>query len=309
MVGYGSITPVAPLVPATPPPGNPEREYFNALRAEATGQGFTEVYNYSFVNEAQLAELGMDPSENVKVLNPISSDQGLLRTSLLPGILRNVRDNARHLERFCLFEIGYEIHSRPSGLPTEVPHLAAAVFHRNGDGAAELLEAKHLAQCLLPGADVRPGEPRTYDHPMRAWEVIWQGESVGRLSELHPKLVTGRAAILDLDLAKTQALPPPAASYQPLTRFPASSFDLTAVTGQRELVGNIAAELAKTVEGYSTSVDYLGQYIGENLGAGRKSISFRVTVQTGHTMSQEEIAAVRQQLIERLRAAGHELTL
>ena len=195
MIGYASIPIEPPAVPTTPPLIEAERMYHREVRAAVAAQGFTEVYNYSFVNAAQLARFGMDPAEHIRVANPISVEQSLLRTSLLPNIVRNIEDNARHFDSFRLFEIGYEIHRRAGELPDEVPHLMAAIFGRDS-GEAGLMELKRLAECVMAGASVRSVEARSYEHPARAAEVIWRDKAVGRLYELHPSIVEGRAAIL-----------------------------------------------------------------------------------------------------------------
>ena len=89
------------------------------------------------------------------MLNPIVQGQDLLRASLLPGLLRNIRENLKHYPSFRLFEIGREIHAQPQGLPDEIPHFAAVVFAKD-DGAAGLFELKRLATILGPGITVQP---------------------------------------------------------------------------------------------------------------------------------------------------------
>ncbi|MCC6537719.1 MAG: phenylalanine--tRNA ligase subunit beta [Bryobacterales bacterium] len=311
MLGYSSIPPTAPAVPATPPPANPERDYFHRLRAIATQQGFHEVYNYSFVNEPQVRELGLDPADHVRVLNPIASDQDLLRSTLLTGILRNVRDNARHLDEGRFFEIGYEIHKRAGGeLPDETPHLAAAVYSKAGDGTAGLLEAKRLAQCLAPGAEVQAAaSARAFEHPRRAYDLVCRGETIGRIFEFHPKLVeVGRAAIADLNLAVLQRAGQPAIRYSPLRRFPASDFDVSVLTALRTTAGEIQAHIAAHTGPLFQGVEYVTQYQGSPLPADRKSVSFRVTIgSAAHTLSNDEITAARESLMAALRTAGYEL--
>ena len=78
----------------------------------------------------------------VRVANPIAADQNLLRNSLVPGIWKNVLDNAKHFDSFRLFEIGHEIHRRESGLPHEIPHLTAAIYAKAGDGQRRLIRAE-----------------------------------------------------------------------------------------------------------------------------------------------------------------------
>ncbi|MEO8029109.1 MAG: phenylalanine--tRNA ligase subunit beta, partial [Bryobacteraceae bacterium] len=89
MIGYGTIDPAPPLVAAKPPVGNPERAFHHQVRDMAAAQGFTEVYNYSFVNLDLIVPFGFDLADHVEVLNPIAADQTHLRTSLLPRIWRN----------------------------------------------------------------------------------------------------------------------------------------------------------------------------------------------------------------------------
>src|ERR1019366_1797132 len=89
MVGYDSITPVAPLVPAAVPPANPTRKFQHEVRAVFVDQGFTEVHNYSFLSEESIRAFGLDPAAHLRVSNPIADRKSVMRTSLLPGIWRN----------------------------------------------------------------------------------------------------------------------------------------------------------------------------------------------------------------------------
>src|SRR5205823_2180673 len=126
--GYDSITPRAPLFPAVPPPANPERRFQHQARDLFVDLGFTEVDNYSFVSEDAARAFGFDPARMIRVANPIASDQALMRSSLLPGVWKNIVENAKHKDEFRLFEIGLEIHKveQDASLPHEIPHLAAA---------------------------------------------------------------------------------------------------------------------------------------------------------------------------------------
>ncbi len=307
MIGYGSIPIAPPAVPTTPPLVEAERMYHRGVRAAVAAQGFTEVYNYSFVNPGQLARFGMDPAAHLRVANPISVEQGLLRTSLLPNIVRNIEDNARHFDTFRLFEIGSEIHARPSGLPHEVPHLMAALFSRE-NGEAGLLELKRLAECVLPEAGVRPGEARVYEHPARAAEVVWRGAVVGRLYELHPSVMEGRAAILDIDLAATLALDKLEKRYQPSRRFPSSAFDLSVIAGVRDLAGEIERKLVSFAGDELDRIEFLRQYTGAPLMEGTQSVSYRLTISSGErTLTAEDLTRVRTRIIEGMRGLGYEL--
>jgi phenylalanyl-tRNA synthetase beta chain len=306
MVGYDSITPRAPLVPAAVPPGNPARRFQHEVRNLFVDNGFTEVYNYSFLSEASVRAFGFDPAALIRVTNPIASNQELMRASLLPGIWKNITDNARHRESFRLFEIGQEIHRRGQGLPVEIPHLVAALYDRQDGGIFEL---KRVAECLLPGALTVPAEALGYEHPARAAEIQWKGAVVGRLFELHPRFVeTGRAAILDLDLRLVESLSADRTKYTPIRRYPSSSFDLSVVAPLRELAGKLEAAIAGFAGPLLESIEFVRQYAGPPLAEGTKSVSFRLTVGSPErTLSSDEIAAIRANIIERMRDLGYEL--
>lgn len=306
MVGYDSITPQAPLVPAAVPPGNPARRFQHDVRNLFAENGFSEVYNYSFLSEASVRAFGGDPAAHLRVTNPIASNQELMRASLLPGIWKNVTDNAKHRESFRLFEIGLEIHRQEHGLPDEIPHLVAALYSRQDGGIFEL---KRVAECLLPGAQTVPAEARGYEHAARAAEIHWKGAVVGRLFELHPRFVeTGRAAVLDLDLRVVESLSGERTKYTPIRRYPSSAFDLSVIAPLREQAGKLEAAVARFAGPLLEAIQFVRQYAGPPLVEGTKSVSFRLTVGSPErTLSSEEIAAIRTGIIERMRDLGYEL--
>jgi phenylalanyl-tRNA synthetase beta chain len=311
MLGYDSITPQAPLIESVVPPDNPMRAYQRRVRNMAAAQGFTEVYNYSFISEEMARAFQFPPEAHLRVSNPIASDQTLMRLSLLPGVLKNILENNRRLNSFRLFEIGREIHPSRELLPEEIPHFAAAIYTRDGDGSDNLFELKRLAECLMPQCEVRLGAARPFEHPERAAEVIWRNDNIGRLFELHPSLgVEGRAAILDLDLALMQYLDNREVRYQPLRRFPTSAFDLSVVAPLRDPAGNIERLLKSAAGADLVEIDFVRQYTGAPLPEDRKSVSYRLTVGApDRTLSSDEVTTIRTRVIEALHQSGYDLRL
>jgi phenylalanyl-tRNA synthetase beta chain len=281
MIGYDNIAPVAPLSPARVPPGNPERVFHHQVREMAAAQGFTEVYNYSFVTEEAARAFGFHPAELVQ------TEQHFLRPSLLPGILKNIADNARHFDSFRLFEIGNEIHPKH-----ETPHFVAAIFGKE----TGLFELKRLAECLLPGVTVRPTTARSYEHPQRAATV---GE-IGRLFEFHPKMVeNGRAAVLDLNLNLLNQ--PREVRYQPLRRFPESAFDLSFIVPERTLIADVEEAMPKSPE--ILSIEFVREFALPE----KRSLSYRITLGAAdRTLTSEEVSAIREQIIEAIKLRGYE---
>jgi phenylalanyl-tRNA synthetase beta chain len=308
MVGYDAIEPKPPMVPCAPSYDPPEREFLRRVRRTIAAQGFMEVSNYSFVSEEEVKRFGLRMEDHVRVLNPIAAGQELMRTSLLPGIWRNITENARHFDSFRLFEVGREIHKRPEGLPDERPHLVAAIFAKD-DGRTSLFELRRTAECLAPSLHVRPAEPRSWEHPARCAELWWNGREIGRLSELHPSLVDGgRAALVDLDLTLLLELAPSQAGYTPVRRFPTSAFDLSVICAARERAGTLELEIRRYAGELAEAVEYVREYQGAPLAEGKKSVSFRVVAGAAdHTLTSAEITGIRERVIEGLTALGYEL--
>jgi phenylalanyl-tRNA synthetase beta chain len=298
MIGYESIPPTAPALPSVVPPDFPERTYFRRLRAFLTARGFTEVYNYSFLSEEQAEQFGLDPAAHVRVLNPIAANQSLMRTSLLPGIYANLTENRKHRPVFRIFEIGREIHKREGELPDEVPHLVAAIY---GDDNG-LFELKRIAESLAQGIRVEACQPRPYEHPTRTAAI----EPGGRLFELHPRMIEGRAHILDLDLRDIMPLERHASKYQTIRRYPSSSFDLTVLTEPRKLVAEVQRDFTIPSPIFER-IEFIRQFTKPD---GAKSVTFRFTLSAAdRTLASEEVTQFRDAAIARMRDLGYNLTV
>jgi phenylalanyl-tRNA synthetase beta chain len=306
MVGYASIVPQAPAVLAEPVARNLEHEQHRSIRAALVGQGFTEVSNYSFISDADASLFGYATEKLLEVANPIVAEQKYLRPSLLPGIRRNLADNSRYSADFRLFEIGRAYGKGSDGAPAERTHLAAAIYGRETSGA-NLLEMKRVAQYLAAGCNVVPApEDGKTEHPERNARVDLGGQRLGNLYELHPGLLDrGRAAILYLDLDTMLALPARAIEYQPLRRFPTSSFDLSIVAPVHELVANLENKLRQLAGEGLVGLQFLLIFA---LPPDKKSVSFRLTLGADdRTLTAEEVARTRERVVSGIKSAGFDL--
>jgi phenylalanyl-tRNA synthetase beta subunit len=117
----------------------------------------------------------------------------------------------------------------------------------------------------------------------------------------------GRAAVLDLDLARMFELQPSPARYQPLRRFPDSAFDLSVLAGPRPLIADVQSSLEKLAGDGLLSIVFLREF---GLPSGERSLSYRLTVgASDRTLSAEEVGMVRSRIIDGMRSAGYQLTL
>jgi phenylalanyl-tRNA synthetase beta chain len=319
IVGYGEITPAAPLVRSVPPSVDPARPYRRTVRHQMSAQGFTEVYNYSFANQATVARFGLDTATHIAVKSPIAAEHTHIRRSLLPGIFQNIVNNTRNYRDFRIFEIGREIHPQAADqengqaqLPNEVTRLVAALYNATGD-ERDFFELKRALECVFPSASLCTAEPKVFEHPARAATVDWRGESIGRLFELHPALLAaegleGRAFLFDVDLDASQSLAAVTVGYVPLRKYPTSGFDLSVVAELRRPVSEIQRDLVNLAGDALAKIEFVRQYAGPPLPEGRKSVSYRLEVGSlEHTMDGDEVTGLRNQVIDGMRVLGYEL--
>ncbi|MGC2660242.1 MAG: phenylalanine--tRNA ligase subunit beta [Bryobacteraceae bacterium] len=313
MVGYDEIAPTAPLVAAAVPPASPMRLYLRQMRGHLAAQGFTETSNYSFVNGAGMARFGMDPRRSLGVLNPVASEWTHIRASLLPGLFENVIANVRNYSEFRLFEVGHEVQVDAAGAVSETTHVVAVIYGAHAD-EQDFFELKRVVDCLFPGARLIAAEPKMYEHPMRATEIQWLGSRIGRLFELHPKLmeqegVAGRAVLFDIDADQAQALSAGRLfRYTPPRKYPTSGFDLSVICELKLPVSRIQDRLAELAGADLASLDFVRQYAGSPLPDGSKSVSYHLEIGAlDRTMTAEEVTSIRNRIIQGMRDAGYEL--
>jgi phenylalanyl-tRNA synthetase beta chain len=291
---------------AEPVARNLDHEQHRAVREALSGQGFTEVSNYSFISAAEAETFGYSTEKLLQVANPIIADQKYMRPTLLPGIRRNLADNSRFFSDFRLFEIGRAYTKSGNGGPLERNHLAAAIYGRDTNGA-NLLEMKRVAQYLSADCKVVPAKPRDKNaHPERSAYLEVGSQRFGYLFELHPSLLDrGRAAILYIDLDALQVMPSGQRPYKPLRRFPTSSFDLSIVAGSHETVAHLESKLREHAGAQLVSLQFLLIF---PLPPDKKSVSFRLTFGADdRTLTADEVTGSRERIVEGIKSAGYEL--
>ena len=297
-----------------------EKRSLHDLRSRMAAADYREVINFSFV-EPQWEQDFAGESNPIRLLNPIASQQSVMRTTLIGSLLANVRYNqARKVERIRVFEVG-------------------RVFIRDANAAAGPLAVKGVRQPMRIGAaaygpaveEQWGQETRGVDffdvkadvealvaplgvrfertqhpafHPGRAAAIRVEGQEVGRIGELHPrwqqKYELARPAVLfELDTAPLQPIPLPA--FAPPSKFPPVVRDMAllvdAAVPAQALLDAMAAEKPPIV----TSVRVFDLYQGQGVPEGRKSLAFRVVMQdTERTLTDAEADAARDLLVRLL---------
>jgi phenylalanyl-tRNA synthetase beta chain len=295
------------------------------LRGLMTGLGFSEAQSWSFVGAEDLENLGLGADDvrrhGIAVRNPLRDLEPLLRTTLLPGLLKSARFNTSYgADRVALFEIGKVFLAEPSPVDARIPNqpdrfafLAIGEFGppqvQRGHPTADVYTAtatwRALVETLgIPDAVLQQGSPAGY-HPGRAADVLVGGVAIGSVGELHPAVVRsfgleGRVAGGEMSL---EPLVAPRAWWEfrePSTYPPVVfdlAFDLDVAVPSRDLVDAVAESAGDWLE----SVRVFDEFTGSQMEAGRKSIAVQLWFRApDHTLTNEEVAPQRERVIKRV---------
>jgi phenylalanyl-tRNA synthetase beta chain len=275
------------------------------------GAGLSEAWSTSLVAPADLARAGL-ATNAVEVENPLAQEESVLRTSLLPGLLRAVVTNANHrYPDVRLFEVGKVFHppSNGSALPDE-PELAAAILSGADATAAKAVFDTLVEALKLADVHVEPGSSPGL-HPSRCALVTVSGRPAGAVGEIDPAVlaahgVTGPVGWFELDLDVVLNAPRRPTEYRPVSRYPSADFDLAFVVDESVPAATVERALRDEVGELLEDLTLFDVFRGPRLGDGRRSLGYRLRVAApDHTLTEDELADLRRRAITAVeRAAG-----
>jgi len=281
------------------------------VRDILVGAGLTEAWTTTFLGPGDLERAGL-PAQAVEVENPLDRSESLLRTSLLPGLLKAVRFNGdRQLGDVRLFEVGH-VFALPSGdgvLPSEREDLAVIAA---GEGGGARLAARLwavLAGALrLEAVSIEAG-PIPGLHPTRSARIFAAGSDIGALGEVDPAVVgayglSGRVGFFSVSLEALLGAPRRSDQARPISRFPASDFDLAFIVADGVAAAAVEATLRKAGGDLLEWVRLFDVYRDAQLGANRRSLAYHLRIRAlDRTLTDAQVAEVRQRAIEEVAIA------
>jgi phenylalanyl-tRNA synthetase beta chain len=285
-------------------------------------RGLSEVVAYSYTAPETLERLRLGDVPLLRLANPMSEDQSVMRPLLLPGLLDAARHNAsRGRPQLGLFEsahvyrLSQPLDEAPEGSPSgatpahERHHLAAVLTEatpgtwRSERRAADFYAAKGLVEAVLASVgiefDVEQGE-RPFLHPGRTATVLAADErKLGWIGELHPSVarawdLDGTVAAFELDADLIAELAAGPAAYRDVTTFPAVIQDIALVVDTHVPAAAVIDAVRAGAGDLLHAVELFDVYSGEQVGEGRKSLAMRLEFRSSErTLTDDEVAAAR----------------
>ena len=314
MFGYSTIERTVPTSTLT---GglDPHQRDRRLVRQVLAGAGASEAWTTTFLSEGELVRAGLDPAEAVVVTNPLVADESRLRTSLLPGLVRSLAYNASHRELgVWLFEVGNVFTRPPAGqqLPDEREVVAVAL---GGGDATDAVSVWHvLAEGLLLRGVRLEAATAPGLHPTRSARLLVGDDPVGFVGEIDPAVleaasVPERVGWIEVDLRGLLRAPHGPDQMRSISRYPSSDVDLSFEVDDATPAGDLVRTMQQAGVDVLAEVALFDVYRGPSVAAGRRSLTYRLRLQAAdRTLTDEELAAARQRLIDAVEAR-HPATL
>ena len=283
------------------------------------GAGLSQVITYSFTDDRWPDRLRLGPDDQrrsgVRITNPLSSDQSVMRTMLLPGLLATAQRNVSvREERISIFEMGRVF--RPSGgeLPEETTHIGLLVageweepsWLRSGVTVDYYL-AKGFVERLCAGLgselEYEPGsEP--FLHPGKSAEVRdADGNLVGWVGEVHPLVLQSYdlrapAVAAELDARLLTSASTGLSTFRDLLAYPVVEQDLALVVDGGVPASAVVAALREAGGSLLEDVSIFDVYEGAQIAEGKKSLALRLSFRAAErTLSEAEVNKLREKML------------
>ncbi len=305
--GYDAIPPVAPRGQTSMLAAEEGKRVPHDLKKLMVARGYQEIITYSFISE----ELDRDfraTGEVLPLLNPIASQMGVMRGSLMGGLIQTLKHNLNHgQERLRLFEIGRVfLAASADAQPLRAAGLAygAARAEQWGEKTrgVDFFDIKADVEALVYPLPVT-FEPATHPalHPGQCARVSLAGTPSGWLGALHPRLTQShglaKAPILfELDLSAL--LHGAAPRYQGVPRLPSVRRDIAVVVDENQPVAAMLNTVRAAMPTLVSDFSLFDVYQGQGVEHGKKSLAFKMLLQhTEKTLTETEIESAVQEIV------------
>ncbi|HCP08481.1 MAG TPA: phenylalanine--tRNA ligase subunit beta [Candidatus Moranbacteria bacterium] len=322
--GYEKIAAVAPKADIQVAPANEKRSFERQVKNILVGNGFSEVYSYSFYSaqDAGLAQFGT--IKHLELQNPMNPEQALMRVSLIPNMLKNIRENLKNFKDFRIFESGRVYWSNGSVLPRERRMIVGAVVLEKDKKAENFYAIKGYVDNILNRLGI---ENQYYDDfdatPVETFDSLWhagrRGEikidgpayaeasagkhdhPIGFLGEINPIVLVDfdihkRVAMFEFDLDALQRDVKIEKEYKAIRKFPTSTRDLSMIAAEKIKVSDIQKNIKKAGEKLILDVQLFDVFEKD----GKTSFAFHIEFGADRTLESKEVDETMQKIISAL---------
>ena len=277
-------------------------------------RGFSEVYNYSFISQKQKECFNLKDDKLLELKNPVSDLNKYLRSSLIPDLLKNTKDNLKSFDEIKIFEFGNIFIKNKKVLERNV---LTGLLSKKGVKNELFYELKGIVDSLLnklgvvniyyDNAEPIPELSSSYFwYSKKCAEIKVDNKKVGFLGQINPKIIKDseikqEVFIFDLDFDILVKLFSSEYEYKPISFYPAAIRDISILTPQGTKVVEVLNIINRAGGILVKDVDLFDIYSGEGIIQGKENFTFRIIYQADNrTLSSKEIDNLQEKIIKAL---------
>ena len=306
--GYDNIPAIAPIADLRMLPDAEGLVTRAVLQDVLVANGYQEVVNYSFVDEAWETEL-LGNAKPIKLKNPIASNMSVMRSGLWGGLLDTLVYNLnRQQDRVRIFEMGASYAEAKEGFQ-ETMRISGLAYgdvipEQWGEAArsVDFYDVKADVDALTGGRAEYVAAQHPALHPGQTAQIVVRGRSIGWIGKLHPKwqqhyqLPKG-AVLFEMDLAPLQQRS--IAKYSEVAKFPPVRRDIAVVVDEAVSVDALIKTMRKAKVQFVTDIALFDVYRGKGIAEDKKSLAFYILMQdTQKSLTDAEVDSVMASLLE-----------
>ena len=320
--GYDNIPTTLPSGEATTGKLSYKLRIEEVARNIAEFCGFSQGMTYSFESPKVFDKLLLPEDSKlrqaIEIRNPLGEDYSVMRTTSLNGMLTSLATNYnRRNKNVKLYELGNVY--LPKALPlTELPDERMQ-FTLGMYGEGDFFSMKGVVEEFFDKIGLHkketydPNAGKTFLHPGRQANIIYDGTVVGYLGEVHPDVadiygIGERAYIAVIDMPEIVARATFDRKYEGIAKFPAVNRDLSMVVPKNIMVGQIEEVIEKNGGAHLESYSLFDLYEGAQIKPGFKSVAYSITFRAkDRTLEESDISKAMDKILAGLEAMGIEL--
>lgn len=296
----------------------------NRIKGLLVSMGFTEIITYSFVSPKSADILGAEENSYLRsfvtLLNPLSQDQSVMRTSLLPGLFSTVKLNSiRGQNDLRIFEWGRVYIKGDDELPHEKHVLAALITGMENEKKwcqtareMDFFDIKGVAENILEGIGIEDGEFKKTDSKMgydsnEYAKIFSSGNEIGTIGKASKNAAEGyeidqNSYLLELDIDALSPLSKWEKTFKPLNKFPAVKRDISIIINQSVESASIVSLAKQKGRNLVESVDIFDVYQGKGIDSKEKALAIRISYRSDKkTLTDKEVNRVHEEIIKEMR--------
>lgn len=302
-----------------------KQTFIDKVKTSLSSQGLYETISFALTNEETFNKLNI-PQDSllrkaVPIMNPLSDEYPLVRTTLLSSIFDNLARNlARKNDDVALFEVGSVFFPKAlpvTELPDEVVKIAGAITgRRNAQGwnqtndMVDFYDAKGIIEELLANLRVTRYTVETGTHyamhPGKTALFKKGRDVIATVGEVHPAVlsaygITKPVYIFELDATIVMKYMAKDLKYKALPKYPATSRDLAMLVDVDVNAADIEKAMTKAAGQNLTQITLFDVYTGKQVEEGKKSLAFSLTFQSNDkTLTDAEIDPAIEKIVAKL---------